>query len=73
MCGEGGLLRLPDSACFMHTFDGRTELAPRCIIARAIEHKMKRLGINHILLDISHKHEGCLKEHFPTIYTGCLT
>ncbi|MFO7592949.1 MAG: L-aspartate oxidase [Pseudomonadota bacterium] len=70
--GEGGKLLLPDGSRFMHRFDTREELAPRDIVARAIDHEMKRLGAECLYLDISHKPADFIKEHFPTVYTRCL-
>lgn len=70
--GEGGKLLLPDGTRFMHRFDEREELAPRDIVARAIDHEMKRLGCDSIFLDISHRPSDFIKSHFPTIHQRCL-
>lgn len=70
--GEGALLKLPNGERFMPRFDERAELAPRDIVARAIDHEMKRLGIDCVFLDISHKPADFVKSHFPTVYERCL-
>lgn len=69
--GEGGYLRLPNGERFMHRFDKREELAPRDIVARAIDHEMKRLGVDCLYLDISHKPAAFIQDHFPTVYEKC--
>ena len=71
--GEGALLRLPDGSRFMPRFDERAELAPRDIVARAIDHEMKRLGLDCVYLDISHKPASFIREHFPTVHERCLS
>ncbi len=70
--GEGGLLKLPDGARFMPWHDERAELAPRDVVARAIDFEMKKRGLDCVYLDISHQPESFLQEHFPTIYSRCL-
>jgi L-aspartate oxidase len=70
--GEGGLLKLPDGKRFMPLHDERAELAPRDIVARAIDFEMKKKGLDCVYLDISHKSTRFLKEHFPYIYARCL-
>lgn len=71
--GEGAYLRRPDGSRFMPDFDSRAELAPRDIVARAIDHEMKRLGADCMYLDISHKPAEFVQAHFPTIYEKLLT
>ena len=74
--GEGAVLRLPgvegDEARFMPRHDPRAELAPRDIVARAIDFEMKKHGVDHVWLDASHLGEVFLKTHFPTIHARCL-
>ncbi|MBA3597871.1 MAG: L-aspartate oxidase [Methylibium sp.] len=74
--GEGAHLKLPnmtgEAARFMPAHDDRLELAPRDIVARAIDFEMKKHGLDHVWLDATHLGEAFLKEHFPTIYARCL-
>jgi len=69
--GEGGKLSLPDGTQFMASHDPRAELAPRDIVARAIDYEMKRHGVEHVNLDISHKPAAFVKEHFPNLNRLC--
>jgi len=71
--GEGAVLRLPDGSAFMNNFHPDAELAPRDVVARAIDHEMKRLGSDCLYLDISHKPSDFIIEHFPTVYEQCLS
>ena len=70
--GEGGYLTLPDGTRFMAAHDERMELAPRDIVARAIDFEMKKHGLDHVWLDARHLGEDFLKSHFPTIHARCL-
>jgi L-aspartate oxidase len=72
MRGEGAYLRLPDGERFMQRFHESAELAPRDIVARAIDYEMKRLGVRHVWLDITHQPEDFVKAHFPTLYERLL-
>lgn len=71
--GEGGLLKLPDGSRFMPEHDARAELAPRDVVARAIDFEMKKRGLECVYLDISHKPKAFLESHFPNIYQRCLS
>ena len=70
--GEGAILKLPDGSRFMDRFHEDGELAPRDVVARAIDFEMKRLGCDSVFLDISHKPAQFITEHFPTVYENCL-
>lgn len=70
--GEGGLLKLPDGTRFMPMHDERAELAPRDVVARAIDFEMKKRGIDCVYLDISHQPADFILSHFPTIYRRCM-
>jgi len=70
--GEGAILRLPNGNTFMENFHPDAELAPRDVVARAIDHEMKRLGSDCLYLDISHQSAEFITEHFPTVYNQCL-
>jgi L-aspartate oxidase len=71
--GEGGILKLPDGTRFMPHHDERAELAPRDVVARAIDFEMKKHGLDCVYLDISHQSVEFLQEHFPTIYERCMS
>jgi L-aspartate oxidase len=70
--GEGAILKRLDGTPFMQEYDARLELAPRDIVARAIDHEMKRSGAEHVYLDITHKSADFLQKHFPGIYAQCM-
>ncbi len=70
--GEGGLLKLPDGTRFMLDHDERAELAPRDVVARAIDFEMKKRGLDCVFLDISHKGDEFIRNHFPNIHARCL-
>ncbi|HEY3333535.1 MAG TPA: L-aspartate oxidase [Capsulimonadaceae bacterium] len=71
--GEGGILRRQDGTAFMGEYDPRKDLAPRDIVARAIDAEMKKGNVKCVYLDITHKDNDWIQEHFPTIYSHCLT
>ena len=70
--GEGAILRRLDGTPFMKEYDARLELAPRDIVARAIDHEMKRSGAEHVFLDITHKDATFVRDHFPGIFAECM-
>ncbi len=70
--GEGGVLRLPNGQRFMDTYHPRAELAPRDVVARAIDNEMKKAGLDCVYLDISHKPADFITGHFPTVHARCL-
>lgn len=73
MRGYGGILRLPNGEEFMQKYDKRLSLAPRDIVARAIDKEMKIHGLDHVCLDVTHKDPKDTKHHFPNIYAKCMS
>ena len=73
MRGYGGILKLPNGETFMEKYDERLSLAPRDIVARAIDKEMKIHGLDHVCLDVTHKDSAETKKHFPNIYQKCLS
>ena len=73
MRGYGGILKLPNGETFMEKYDERLSLAPRDIVARAIDKEMKIHGLDHVCLDVTHKDPAETKKHFPNIYQKCLS
>ena len=70
--GEGAILKLPNNKPFMHLYDARADLAPRDIVARAIDFEMKKRGLECVYLDMTHRTKSFIMDHFPSIYERCL-
>lgn len=70
--GEGGKLLLPSGERFMDAYHPQAELAPRDIVARAIDAEMKKHGAEHVWLDISHRESAFITEHFPGVHERCM-
>ena len=73
MRGYGAVLKLPNGETFMEKYDERLSLAPRDIVARAIDKEMKIHGLDHVCLDVTHKNADETRHHFPNIYQKCLS
>ena len=73
MRGYGAILKLPNGETFMEKYDDRLSLAPRDIVARAIDKEMKIHGLDHVCLDVTHKNAEETRHHFPNIYQKCLS
>ena len=73
MRGYGGVLRTLDGQEFMHKYDPRLSLAPRDVVARAIDNEMKNRGEDHVFLDVTRQNPDDTKRHFPNIYEKCLS
>lgn len=71
--GFGGILRRANGEAFMEEYDPRGSLAPRDIVARAIDSEMKKSGLDYVYLDVTHRHQADLLAHFPNIYEKCLS